>query len=121
MIQTSLHQPFLFVWSETSDTHEAHYQQALKDVSAIYDHLKTGYQVTIKDTRHFNFTDYAVEFSPVLKLVNMLGPIDGKRGLHISSAYVLAFFDTYLKGIGSPLLQGSSADYPEVKFEAHVK
>jgi hypothetical protein len=76
--------------------------------------------VTIRGARHFNFTDYAVEFSPVLKLLGMLGPIDGKRGLHVSNAYTLAFFDTYLKGTGSPLLQGSSTDYPEVKFEAHA-
>jgi dienelactone hydrolase len=118
VIQTSLPQPFLFMWSETSDTHESHYRQALKDVGAIYDRLETGYQVTIKNTRHFNFTDYAVEFSPVLKLFGLLGSIDGQRGLHISSAYVLAFFDATLKNITSPLLQGPSADYPEVTFEA---
>ncbi len=62
-------------------------------------------------------SDYAVEFSPALKLLKLLGPIDGRRGLHISSAYVLAFFDTTLRHKESPLLQGSSTDFPEAKFE----
>ena len=28
----------------------------------------------------------------------------------------MAFFDTYLLGKASPLLDGTSADYPEVEF-----
>ncbi len=117
VVQSGLQQPFLFLWSAGNDTHDEYYRQAVQDTNAIYSQLETGYQVTIRGARHFNFTDYAVEFSPALKLLKLLGPIDGRRGLHISSAYVLAFFDTTLKQRESPLLQGSSTDFPEVKFE----
>jgi predicted dienelactone hydrolase len=119
VIQTSLQQPVLFLWSSTSDTQEPHYRQAVQDVSAIYNRLPSGYQITLHDARHFNFTDYAVEFSPVLRLVDMLGSIDGTRGLQTTRSYVLAFFDTYLRNQESPLLQAPSDDFPEVKFQRH--
>ncbi len=63
-----------------------------------------------------NFADYALMFSP-LRLLGLLGPIDGSRGLEITRAYVRAFFDTYLSHSASPLLQGPSSSYPEVQFE----
>jgi dienelactone hydrolase len=119
VVQSGLHQPFLFLWSAGNDSNDAHYRQAVQDINMIYNRLETGYQVTIQGARHFNFTDYAVEFSPALKLLGMLGPIDGRRGLQISSAYVLAFFDASLKEGDPSLLQGFSTDFPEVKFEAH--
>jgi predicted dienelactone hydrolase len=45
------------------------------------------------------------------------GIVDGGRGTHIIDAYVIAFFDRYLKGEAAPLLDGPSPDYPEVDFE----
>jgi pimeloyl-ACP methyl ester carboxylesterase len=118
VVDTGLQQPFLFVWSTGNDAHDAHYQQAVQDTSAIYNRLATGYQVTIRGARHFNFTDYAVEFSPVLKVVGLLGSIDGKRGLQISRAYVEAFFDVTLQDGDPALLTGLADDFPEVTFEA---
>jgi hypothetical protein len=44
-----------------------------------------------------------------------LGATDA-RTIEIVRAYVVAFFDTYLKGEASPLLDGPSADYPEVNI-----
>jgi hypothetical protein len=44
-----------------------------------------------------------------------LGATDA-RTIQIARAYVVAFFDTYLKGSASPLLAGPSADYPEVNI-----
>ena len=41
------------------------------------------------------------------------------RGLTILNAYIVAFFDRYLKGEEQPLLQGPSADYPEVEIQAN--
>jgi predicted dienelactone hydrolase len=118
VVQIGLRQPFLFVWSTGNDSNDAHYQQAVQDIEAIYSRLETGYQVTIRGARHFNFTDYAVEFSPALKLLGVLGSIDGERGLQISRAYVLAFFDTALKDAAPSELQRLSTDFPEVTFEA---
>lgn len=36
--------------------------------------------------------------------------------LEILNRYVLAFFDTHLKGDASTLLDGPSTTYPEVEF-----
>jgi hypothetical protein len=50
----------------------------------------------------------------VLKITGAFGPIDGYRMVKIINAYTLAFFNEYLKGEMSPLLDGPSLDYPEV-------
>jgi len=60
-----------------------------------------------------------VFYSPFLRLRGGLGPIDGRRFLNITTTYVGAFFDHYLKGTAAPLLGGPSAQYPEVTFLDH--
>lgn len=73
----------------------------------------------IEGARHFNFSDYSVLFSPALRLLGALGPMDGRRGLEITGAYVREFFDHHLSGEPAPLLTGPSTNYPEVtgRFE----
>lgn len=44
------------------------------------------------------------------------GPIDGNRMYKILNDYVRAFFDFTLLGQSSPLLDGPSAEWPEVVF-----
>ncbi len=119
VVQVGLKQPFMFIWSETPDQQDQFYQQAARDIQAIYGTLPNGgYQLTIKGARHFNFTDLAVLYAPVIRLMGLTGKIGGARGLRITGAYTVAFFDQYLKGVASPLLKGSSTVYPEVEFEA---
>ncbi len=116
VIQEGLHQPFLFVWSEVSDMHDPAWQQAMQDTEAIFQGLPPGsLQITINQTRHFNFSDYAVEFEPIIRLVGGLGSIDGAYGLQITSIYVRAFFDDTLRRQHNPLLDASP--YPEVHIE----
>jgi hypothetical protein len=43
--------------------------------------------------------------------------VDAVRGTQIIDAYVIAFFDRYLKGEKTSLLDGPSPNYPEVKIE----
>ena len=117
VIQTGLKQPFMFVWSEPGKA-DASWQRAMHDVQAIYGRLELGYQLTIAGTRHFNFSDYALMFSPVLRMQDGVGAIDGQRGLSITEAYVRAFFGTYLKHLNAPLLAGSIRRYPEVTLES---
>jgi hypothetical protein len=74
-----------------------------------------GYYIGITGTEHFNFTDYAVSFSPAGAL-GLLGSIDGVRGLQITRSYVRAFFDTYLNKTPSLLLRDPASAYPEVQF-----
>lgn len=119
VVQVGLKQPFMFIWSEATDTQDQFYQQAARDIQAIYGKLPNGgYQLTIKGARHFNFTDLAVLYAPVIRLMGLTGKIDGERGLRMTSAYTVAFFDQYLKGVASPLLKGPSSVYPEAQFEA---
>ena len=42
--------------------------------------------------------------------------IDPERTLRVTSDLLLAFFNTHLNGTLAPLLDGPSAEYPEVSF-----
>ena len=65
---------------------------------------------------HVNWTDLPI-FSPLVSAAGLRGPIDPDRAFTMVNAYTIAFFDTYLKNTPSPLLSGSSPDWPETRFE----
>ena len=119
VVQTGLNRPLLLVSSEHgSDANNPAIQKSDHDLAAILASAPLSYHVTISGARHFNFTDVALGFHPVERLVGVIGSIDGARGLHIASAYLAAFFDQTLKNQPSSLLQGAK-DYPEVRFTSH--
>ncbi len=68
------------------------------------------YELRIARTDHGSFSDLPlfVQRSP--------DRLPARRAHDIINAYTLAFFDQYLKGRNSRLLQGPSSDYPEVAF-----
>jgi predicted dienelactone hydrolase len=70
------------------------------------------YELTIPRTQHGHFSD--------LMLMYPLPPgqLDPRRAHEIITAYTLAFFDRYLRGVASPLLEGA-ATYPEVTFRKY--
>jgi predicted dienelactone hydrolase len=74
------------------------------------------YRLSIKTATHMNYTDFSL-FSPLFKYTGILGPIDGTRMEVIVNHYLLAFFDKYLKGIDTHLLDGPDPGYPEVNFQ----
>ncbi len=80
-----------------------------------------AYYLSIKGTKHFNFSDMPLRLPPLssllLKQMGYIGSIQPTRGLEISNAYLVAFFDQYLKGTNSELLQSSTSPYLEVKYE----
>lgn len=116
--QGGLRRPFLFLWSEPPDRNDSIWRQAMETAGEVYKQLPRGSaQATIKGTRHFNFADYAVEFAPVIRLQDGLGPIDGSRGLQIITAYVRGFFDEALRHTPNPLLDAPASPYPEVQIE----
>ncbi|GAA3179091.1 alpha/beta hydrolase [Nonomuraea roseoviolacea subsp. carminata] len=82
---------------------------------AFWTHLTGDWKrwLTVTGAEHMSFVDYAV-LQPQLGLP--ASPIDGERSLRITRAYVTAFLDTHLRGERRPLLDGPSAEYPEVKF-----
>jgi predicted dienelactone hydrolase len=77
--------------------------------------LDAAYMVRINDARHVNFSDFSL-LGGVNKLQGNIGPINGKRFLKIQNDYVLAFFNKYLKGELSDLLNESARKYEEVIF-----
>ncbi len=101
-------QPFLFMVSDNG--------QYLK--REVYERATgVAYLVTVKGTEHYNFTDLTL-ISPMLAALDFSGPIDGQQMVRILNAYPLAFFDKHLKGLPASLLNGISAEYPEVLIES---
>lgn len=74
-----------------------------------------GYDVTIAGATHGNFSDLPL-------LVPGASPgIDPGRAHEIINTLTLAFFDQYLKGIPSPLLEDPTTRFPEVTFERRIR
>ncbi len=118
VVQTGLTKPFMVIQHDMGSCSDSNCRSFQLDIQAILRTVPRGasYHISIKGTEHFNFTDYAVHFSPLLHVLGLLGSIDGQRGLQITRTYVRAFFDTYLNSAPSLLLQGSARAYPEVQF-----
>jgi predicted dienelactone hydrolase len=78
------------------------------------------YDLSIKGTRHFNFSDLPVRMvpavRPLFRAAGYIGSIEPSRGEEIASVYLLAFFDRYLENRDGGLLDGPSPEYPEVQF-----
>lgn len=103
----------------TRDVFEA---EVLKHVNSIDKALSTSegpYHLVIAGTLHATFSiDIALlrNLLPEYITPELVGAIDGARANEIFAAYTVAFFDTYLLGDPSLLLDGASPDYPEVEF-----
>ena len=119
VVQAGLVTPFMVIQHDMGSCSDSGCRTFQQEVQAILRTVPPGasYHLSIAGTAHFNFTDYAVHALPLgLRLLGLLGSIDGARGLAITRAYVRAFFDTYLSQIPSPLLRGPTGVYPEVQF-----
>ncbi len=119
VVQTGLNKPFMVIQSDQGTCSDSNCRSFKDEIRAILRTVPRGqsYALSIKNTKHFNFSDYAVSFSP-LGVFGALGSIDGVRGLQITRTYVRAFFDTYLGNVPSPLLHGPTSPYPEVSFNS---
>jgi len=106
-VDSLLEQPFMFMLNEG----RAYYIRSNLDAVK-----NTAYGVIVRGTTHFDFTDLFL-YSSILKFTKAFGPIDGYRMVKIINSYTLAFFDEYLKGKRSPLLDGPSPNYPEVTID----
>jgi predicted dienelactone hydrolase len=117
VVQTGLEKPFMVIQSNPGPCANASCRSLQYEIQAVLHAAPRGaaYHLGIKGTEHFNFSDYAVSFSPA-RAVGVIGSIDGTRGLQITRTYVRAFFDTYLNKMPSSLLRGPTNAYPEVQF-----
>ncbi len=75
-----------------------------------------AYWLDLADSVHYDFTLVPL-FSPIGSWLGVRGPLPAQRALEINTAYLVAFFDAYLKDAPSPLLNGPAPTYPEVTFE----
>jgi dienelactone hydrolase len=119
--RTGLPQPFLFINGDEATTGacNADCVAQRQGTATIVGSAPTGhFALIVGGAHHFNFTDLAVTFFPLGRPLGLLGPIDGARGLRITAAYLAAFFDRYLQHAATPLLDGPSPAYPEVRFAA---
>jgi len=62
----------------------------------------------IPGTGRFNFTDLAVLYSPWMRLMGYLGPVNGAKGLEKTSSCIRTFFNTILNGQAQDLPTESS-------------
>ncbi len=109
-------QPFLFVWSEATDPTGESARYAVAATRTIVAHApQDKLQLTLRGTRHFNFSDMALYYNPIYRLMGLLGSIDGQRGIAITRAYLTTFFDHYLQGAAAPVLTNPAREYPEVQ------
>ena len=120
VVQTGLKKPFLVIQHDMGSCSDASCRSSQQEIGAILRTAPQGarYSISITGTKHFNFTDYAVTFSP-LRAFGLLGSIEGARGLESTRAYVRAFFDTSLNKMPSPLLHSEAHTYPEVHSSPH--
>ncbi len=109
-LDMNMTKPFLLMFSEAYGNPE------MNDV-VFQNSVADCYGLFVNDTKHHNFADMSI-WSPLLRSVGSLGSIDGYRMLQILNDYVLAFFDEYLGGEASALLDGPSSEYPEVIFHS---
>jgi predicted dienelactone hydrolase len=106
--QDALNQPLMFMYSgRNSGMNGIAYQAA----------VGPAYSLTFNDFGHMNFTDLPL-WPSLASPEMMLGRADALESVQSVSAYLLAFFDTYLKAEPSPLLDGPSDDYPDVDFRS---
>lgn len=118
VLKEGIKQPFLFVLSDWSlrppwlqrtlasvavqrfRQQQAALKQQMRDVCGDSSHC---WETHIPGTLRFNFTDLAVLYSPGMRMMGFLGPVDGAKGLRETSSCVRTFFDTMLNGQSSSL------------------
>ncbi len=77
-----------------------------------------AYNLIFDGFGHMNFTDFTLYPGISSSDPSLLGTVEGHRAVQVVNIYLLAFFDRYLKGDISPLLDGPASEYPEVEIEA---
>ncbi len=87
----------------------------------LFNSQATGiaFRAVLANSLHVNFSDLgivaaAIQLDPSLWQANSLGTIDPIRGVQEVNGYVRAFFDSTLGGVPSPLLEGPTAQFPDV-------
>ena len=122
VIQDGLHQPFFFLTSDHSKESGSETQTVENNIESIYNHVPAGkrWGMTITGANHFTFSDQMFTKSPILmfflRRAGVMGSLEKRRGLAITSACVHTFFDVYLKGAPADEMISLPVLYPELKM-----
>lgn len=124
VVGEGLQRPFLFLMSDHhGEEKDAESQRIMEQIQAVFNRLpaKEGALVTIRGTNHFSFSDQILLKSQMvigaMRFFGVGGSTGGRRGLQITTAYVSAFFDRYLKGAPEEKWRKLLTEYPEVTVE----
>ena len=97
---------------------EAEISEHLGSMRAVFGNVRgAGYFVQVPGMFHINLTDVPL-WSPALRWLRVIGPIDAQRAHAITNAYSLAFFNRHLLGRAEMLLDGPASQYPDVLFDS---
>jgi len=101
--------PFLYFAHEGNEENDPIYARSRVDL----------YRIQVRHSEHGNFFDANLVL-PILKYIGILGSIDPQQMERILNAYTLRFFQKYLEGKESALLDGPppGGQYPEVVLRA---
>ncbi|HLW08203.1 MAG TPA: hypothetical protein VKY45_11640 [Marinilabiliaceae bacterium] len=111
MIDEPLQTPFMLMQSE-------HYPLWILGNSVVYrNHQSDFYRTTIKNARHFVFSDASfLDLISAEDKKKMIGNIEGNETVQLINNYILEFFNSYLLGESS-ILMDEEIDNEIVKFE----
>lgn len=89
-------------------------QEVERQREKTFSKMSSGvYLVTVTGAMHNSFSD--MPFISPERYNNI--KINAARALTITNAYILAFFDRYLRGRRQPLLEGNASIFPEVTLQ----
>ena len=121
VIQTGIHQPFMFLLSDHSRESDAESRRVKADIQSIYDRLPAEgrLRVEIRGANHFVFSDDGALLKTrllrgAMRLFGKLG-IDGDRQLAVTAHCVHSFFDANLKSTTEKRADISFARFPEIQ------
>ncbi len=111
-LENGTRQPFFYMFSEAWP-----FPRNIELFDQYYNHVSPENRVAIlQGTAHYDFSDLPA-FSPLAAAMGLKGPLNGARVQEIIKTYLVAFFDQTLKGVRSPLLNGPSEQFPELRWE----
>jgi dienelactone hydrolase len=101
---------------QTRDEANKEAQAAEHQREKTFSKMSSGvYLVTVKGAMHNSFSD--MPFISPARYSNI--EINAARAITITNAYVLAFFDRYLRGRRHALLEGNAPIFPEVTLQVY--
>ena len=94
----NISQPVMFLNSDLATCDEACKTGHEEIRHQVYEDLKgRGYYVTVTGASHYNFSDLSLLLNPIVKAFGVLGSIESRRGLMVTTNLATSFFDEYLK------------------------